>query len=102
MSAASRERARKQELELLEKRYGPFPDGPIPLDPEFERLFTWFIKERKEIAKELDVKEVYVTDDNGGRTICIRKQKEHVPSTFETKLAALSLLAFSGGNSLLK
>lgn len=78
MSQASRERARKQELELLEKRYGPFPDEPIPLDSEFERLFTWFVKERKEIAKEFDVKEIYVTDRDGGRIICVKKQKNIV------------------------
>ena len=69
MSAASRAREEEQRLKTLREKYADIPEPdqpPTPLDPELERLMSWFVKNGKQIAEDHQCNKVAVTDEASG------------------------------------
>jgi hypothetical protein len=93
MSQASRERARLKALALLETTYGPFPAEPVEPEPELARLLAWFFKERKNIAEEMNVQEIFVTDEDGGKVLVCQKPKREKSVTSSSCMALLAALS---------
>jgi hypothetical protein len=68
MSAASRAREEQQRRKLEQEKYSDIPEPdqpPTPLDPELERLMSWYVQNRKQIAADHDCEKVAVSDEGG-------------------------------------
>lgn len=67
MGAASREREAALREKINGKRWKdlPAPGELDEVDPEFERLLSWFVQNRKEVAEELGFS-VIIVDCNEG------------------------------------
>ncbi len=77
MSAASQAREQARIQKLLLARYPDIPEPhepPTPLDSEFERLLSWFIQNRREIAKFNNCSKVVLHDDGPEPELWVKRR----------------------------